>query len=106
MPFLEFRRVLDRKSTRLNSSHTLISYTVFCLKKTNNHEKHANVSYSSTDIKNVVNRRSEPGKPPNFSFSSTDLHTLLHRRPRPCFFFLMRRGPPKSTLFPYTTLFR
>src|SRR3954449_9945127 len=25
---------LDRKSTRLNSSHTLISYAVFCLKKT------------------------------------------------------------------------
>src|SRR3954449_2715166 len=26
----------DRKSTRLNSSHTLISYAVFCLKKKNN----------------------------------------------------------------------
>src|SRR3954449_1755170 len=25
----------DRKSTRLNSSHTLISYAVFCLKKKN-----------------------------------------------------------------------
>src|SRR5438034_6013179 len=24
---------LDRKSTRLNSSHTVISYAVFCLKK-------------------------------------------------------------------------
>src|SRR3954464_14391112 len=33
MPSLEFRRVLDRKSTRLNSSHTIISYAVFCLKK-------------------------------------------------------------------------
>src|SRR3954467_506580 len=33
---LEFRRVLlDRKSTRLNSSHTIISYAVFCLNKTN-----------------------------------------------------------------------
>src|SRR5260221_11231680 len=32
-----FRReqveVVDRKSTRLNSSHTVISYAVFCLKK-------------------------------------------------------------------------
>src|SRR5438034_5601812 len=28
---LVFRR--DRKSTRLNSSHTVISYAVFCLKK-------------------------------------------------------------------------
>src|SRR2546427_9522364 len=27
---------LDRKSTRLNSSHSQISYAVFCLKKKNN----------------------------------------------------------------------
>src|SRR5215218_11304231 len=27
------RAALDRKSTRLNSSHTVISYAVFCLKK-------------------------------------------------------------------------
>src|SRR5437588_697065 len=30
------RLVRDRKSTRLNSSHTVISYAVFCLKKKNN----------------------------------------------------------------------
>src|SRR3712207_8323211 len=29
-------RELDRKSTRLNSSHANISYAVFCLKKKNN----------------------------------------------------------------------
>src|SRR5438034_7431049 len=29
----EFEPVSDRKSTRLNSSHTVISYAVFCLKK-------------------------------------------------------------------------
>src|SRR5437867_6194291 len=29
------RDVLDRKSTRLNSSHRTISYAVFCLKKKN-----------------------------------------------------------------------
>src|SRR5438132_7434710 len=27
------RELRDRKSTRLNSSHTVISYAVFCLKK-------------------------------------------------------------------------
>src|SRR5256885_5653713 len=27
------RRIADRKSTRLNSSHLVISYAVFCLKK-------------------------------------------------------------------------
>src|SRR5438034_8737657 len=32
---LAFGLALDRKSTRLNSSHTVISYAVFCLKKKN-----------------------------------------------------------------------
>src|SRR2546430_11794666 len=30
---VESRRARDRKSTRLNSSHSQISYAVFCLKK-------------------------------------------------------------------------
>src|SRR5690606_40367245 len=30
---------VDRKSTRLNSSHVKISYAVFCLKKKNNSKK-------------------------------------------------------------------
>src|SRR3712207_8729369 len=30
---------LDRKSTRLNSSHANISYAVFCLKKKNNNDE-------------------------------------------------------------------
>src|SRR5699024_12118350 len=35
----EQQRVLDRKSTRLNSSHVSISYAVFCLKKKNQEPK-------------------------------------------------------------------
>src|SRR3954449_13632461 len=31
--FVHFASLLDRKSTRLNSSHTIISYPVFFLKK-------------------------------------------------------------------------
>src|SRR5258708_19460990 len=31
--FMKFNMILDRKSTRLNSSHQIISYAVFCLKK-------------------------------------------------------------------------
>ena len=36
VPYLEMggSNVLDRKSTRLNSSHLVISYAVFCVKKT------------------------------------------------------------------------
>src|SRR5438034_8190629 len=40
----------DRKSTRLNSSHTVISYAVFCLKKkkdTNNQDGGADNSQAS-----------------------------------------------------------
>src|SRR2546426_8095735 len=32
-------RVGDRKSTRLNSSHLVISYAVFCLKKKKKHQR-------------------------------------------------------------------
>src|SRR5258708_21887520 len=33
LEILQQREKLDRKSTRLNSSHQIISYAVFCLKK-------------------------------------------------------------------------
>src|SRR2546421_2786672 len=33
------RQAIDRKSTRLNSSHDQISYAVFCLKKKKNNKK-------------------------------------------------------------------
>src|SRR5690625_5860395 len=35
-PILYFGERLDRKSTRLNSSHVAISYAVFCLKQKRN----------------------------------------------------------------------
>src|SRR5690625_6971501 len=37
---LEMQPALDRKSTRLNSSHVAISYAVFCLKKKTPHNLH------------------------------------------------------------------
>src|SRR5260221_7999538 len=41
---------VDRKSTRLNSSHTVISYAVFCLKKKNAHsgDTRGNDEYNRT----------------------------------------------------------
>src|SRR5438132_3421585 len=38
----------DRKSTRLNSSHTVISYAVFCLKKKKNNRIARHHPYSDT----------------------------------------------------------
>src|SRR5258708_24142455 len=40
------RHVRDRKSTRLNSSHQIISYAVFCLKKKKKNEEHIPIYYS------------------------------------------------------------
>src|SRR5688572_27189124 len=46
-PSPRFGRRSDRKSTRLNSSHSQISYAVFCLKKKNNdHSPHSNEQFS------------------------------------------------------------
>src|SRR5438034_6727743 len=40
------RSARDRKSTRLNSSHTVISYAVFCLKKKKkNRSKHREIRH-------------------------------------------------------------
>src|SRR5438034_4135310 len=38
---------IDRKSTRLNSSHTVISYAVFCLKKKNSPSRTTSASATS-----------------------------------------------------------
>src|SRR6266566_8480745 len=44
-------RVRDRKSTRLNSSHLVISYAVFCLKKKKqNHISYDDLITSSAEI--------------------------------------------------------
>src|SRR2546427_9100447 len=60
----EMRRVLckrgqgeDRKSTRLNSSHSQISYAVFCLKKKKNNNKPSNTSTSNEDKDNDNRQR-------------------------------------------------
>src|SRR5438034_7404878 len=41
---------LDRKRTRLNSSHTVISYAVFCLKKKKKEEDHTQRNRSTNSV--------------------------------------------------------
>src|ERR1039457_815045 len=97
---------VDRKSTRLNSSHLVISYAVFCLKKSEEHtselqspcnlvcrlllEKKNNTRSCLLIVKSCVH-----ASLPSFSSVLSSF-----------FFFLMIRRPPRSPLFPYTTLFR
>src|SRR5215216_2352124 len=80
------REPADRKSTRLNSSHQIISYAVFCLKKKNHR-------WAPRDDDAWLRRK----------VAVTVEHMQQVFDP---LFFLMIRRPPRSTLFPYTTLFR
>src|SRR5579859_600173 len=95
--------VPDRKSTRLNSSHSQISYAVFCLKK------------KRTPCRRPPRRIQDKGSAGQCSISlDKDLRQSESRCGRVhadvqgflLLFFLMIPRPPRSTLFPYTTLFR
>src|SRR5438034_6882783 len=47
----------DRKSTRLNSSHTVISYAVFCLKKKKKKKKHKKTQHNKEKQKKMRRNR-------------------------------------------------
>src|SRR6267378_1058319 len=105
-PPAERRKEVDRKSTRLNSSHVEISYAVFCLKK--------------KKVEPVPCMEAVPALAAPVPESANELEagcvrdrTVMTPRMHATttvaevnFFFLMIRRPPRSTLFPYTTLFR
>src|SRR4051795_13102447 len=99
--------VLDKKSTRLNSSHTLISYAVFCLKKKHVDRKSTRLNSSHTLIsyavfclkkKRVLHRRdarARRGRP----------RPVLRPRPTPpsrvpVFFFFIEAPPPEIPPLP------
>src|ERR1039458_8909450 len=96
----------DRKSTRLNSSHLGISYAVFCLKKKKTTKPKTNTHNQNT--KNTTHNRTNHSQRRCLSAGVVVRSSSVW-----CvgfcvffFFFLMIRRPPRSTLFPYTTLFR
>src|SRR5574343_182340 len=100
------KQQFDRKSTRLNSSHITISYAVFCLKK-----KKITKLKLVKNIKKKIKQNKKVIKRRKISIKST-IHdnqyffTIFIIKKKIFFFFLMIRRPPRSTLFPYTTLFR
>src|SRR3990170_59511 len=90
---LRSRSGADRKSTRLNSSHQIISYAVFCLKKKNTQATH------------LATRPRRPPATPSAAIRASPQYPQLvcARRPpagqdvllcRLFFFFFKRRGPP------------
>src|SRR6202521_3770780 len=90
---------LDRKSTRLNSSHLRISYAVFCLKK--------KTKSDSTDPDVAARDTSwSPGNTDDGALVATcEWLRQLCGCGRVCFvglffFFLNKRGPPEISPFP------
>src|SRR3954463_7105611 len=79
----------DRKSTRLNSSHTIISYAVFCLTKELSNQGHS-LAYSTDGIR--LPAQASPGV----------VFRELFEEPKggiSNFFFSLRR-PPSFLPFP------
>src|ERR1039458_9759100 len=122
----------DRKSTRLNSSHLGISYAVFCLKKNpppssfqaygDHRDLHSFPTRRSSDLIRVpmstgegrdddrgdgaeLGQRSEEHTSELQSLRHLVCRLLLEKKSTTIIFSSIRR-PPRSTLFPYTTLFR
>src|ERR1022692_2881606 len=95
---------IDRKSTRLNSSHLVISYAVFCLKK-KKRKRTETVESSTVDFTYLTEVANDAASCAAMGTSRSSNSCVLHS-PFLFFFFLMIRRPPRSTLFPYTTLFR
>src|SRR5258705_4032682 len=70
--------IVDRKSTRLNSSHLGISYAVFCLKKksTRLNSSHLGISYAVFCLKNKNRERHH--KPENTCDVWRSVNLLKH----------------------------
>src|ERR1039457_2007913 len=96
--------IADRKSTRLNSSHLVISYAVFCLKKNN--------TATAITTSKLTTRAPSPRVTSCSACARPHLRRVPVLRcfpalPRFLFFFFLRIGrPPRSPLFPYAPLFR
>src|SRR3954462_1669779 len=90
---------LDRKSTRLNSSHTIISYAVFCLKEKRNRERAGGTGGGGSRAAGE-GRRAGPRRSPSLG------QRCLPRRVRPLgpttlfIFFFNERPTPETPPFP------
>src|SRR3989337_760145 len=96
---------LDRKSTRLNSSHGSISYAVFCLKKTTKNGVLRTVPRAAHLEGRVLTGAARRGEGRLWSHAGVGTRVRLLSCRVCCFFFLIMGHPPKPTLFPAPALF-
>src|ERR1039457_7086535 len=85
---------LDRKSTRLNSSHLVISYAVFCLKK-KKQKTHAKTA-EGVSVRSTRDMLAVRDSVRSLPTARVVLHRLFFCFFRFCFFifFFKERGPP------------
>src|SRR3954467_15961985 len=90
----------DRKSTRLNSSHTIISHAVFCLKKKTAREGCEGALSSVLGETTLLDAENHevPGLVERVAEASGTTLEITSGM----VFFLMLRQPPRSTPFPNT----
>src|SRR3954464_4554271 len=89
----------DRKSTRLNSSHTIISYAVFCLKKKEpaaDQQAQSRVRRCGRDSPRTCAARPRGGGEAAQSGAPGRQNAVYALT----FFFLSQRAPPKSSTLP------
>src|ERR1044071_6209197 len=96
--------VRSEEHTSELQSRVDISYAVFCLKKKNQRVVTRGLGVSSLGA--VAGRAGASGVPNGERDPGWDRIVATRCRYVEVFFFLMIRRPPRSTLFPYTTLFR
>src|SRR5205807_1697465 len=113
----------DRKSTRLNSSHLVISYAVFCLKKKTLQAGTSAVSDKLLDLVGLGGNFAADKEKDTRDYLAAAFPELnaWERAGADAYsdgmvdagfenqkelFFLKLQRPPGTTLFPYTTLFR
>src|SRR3954465_5839460 len=85
---------LDRKSTRLNSSHTIISYAVFCLKKKKiGRDPNTRLAYPREPHRTQASRGGAPSDGEHETRAAAAPHAGLHRLS--FFFFFNDTAPPE-----------
>src|ERR1043165_9579114 len=99
------RRPRSEEHTSELQSRGLISYAVFCLKKK---KPAGGLGPNSRGVIAAIESSCASAHEMACSARCWRVSARRSRSPelRPLFFFLMIRRPPRSTLFPYTTLFR
>src|SRR4051795_8591378 len=105
MPSLEFRRVRSEEHTSELQSHSHLVCRLLLEKKKKDHCQQPAAEHDEPQLQ-------QRGAGPSITTTlASSTQSCIHISPPSLFsvfsfFFLMIRRPPRSTLFPYTTLFR